>query len=407
MCKVSATYPQLQQQWYNTTVKPNLFPTKIALVYDWVNTPYGGAERVLVALHKIFPQAPLYTAVYDPKVATWAKDFTIKTSFLQNILFSQQRHRELLPLLPLAFESLDLTAFDLVISITSAQAKAIKVHPNALHICYLLTPTRYLWSHTHKYQQGRLQPIKALIFSWLRQWDYQVAQKPQVIIAISQLVKQRTQKYYRRSTHPVIYPPFQFNYQTKILQTVDRKAEYYLVVSRLVPYKKVDLCIRTCVNLGKNLIIVGDGPESKNIQSLIQKLDPQQKLITWYSQLTDTELQHVYAAAKALLLPAEEDFGITALEAQAFGKPVIVYQHSGAAEVVKNGITGIHFSDQTLESLSGAILESQQHHFDSAVIKSHALLYNERTFMSQFETAVRAAWEKHQIDIQKGPHVKC
>lgn len=373
------------------------FPLRVALVYDWVNTPHGGAERVLLALHKIFPQAPLYTSLYDSKVAKWADVFDIRTSYLQEIPFAKQSHRELLPLMPSAFEHLNLSQYELVISVTSAEAKAVNVSKSALHICYLLTPTRYLWSHTHEYQTGLLKPIKAMMFAHLRQWDFHAAQQPDEIIPISKLVQKRTQKYYQRKTLPVIYPPFSLNAQLfQSEKTFKNLSNYYLVVSRLVGYKKVELCINTCITLQKQLVIIGDGPDAEQIASVIEKNDPHKKYIHWFQKTSDKSLMQAYSASKALLLPAEEDFGITALEAQAFGKPVIVYRNSGAAEVVKEGTTGIHFSQQTPEALSKAISDLEGKTWNSDVIKSHAAQYNERAFIDQFRKAIEKAWQQHK-----------
>lgn len=373
------------------------FPTRVALVYDWVNTPYGGAERVLTALHKIFPDAPLYTSVYDKEVANWAKDFDIRTSYLQELPLAKQAHRELLPLMPSVFEHLHLQQYELIISITSAEAKGVNIHRNALHICYLLTPTRYLWSHTHEYQTGLLAPLKALMFSKLRAWDFKAAQKPDVIIPISKLVAHRTKKYYQRETAPVIYPPFNLEHKVdKQEKTFRDLKDYFLIVSRLVGYKKVELCVYACIQLQKQMVLVGDGPDSARIEKLISQKDPHHKYIHWFRRLSDDDLQQAYSASKALLLPAEEDFGITALEAQAFGKPVIVYQHSGAAEVVLENTTGIHFSEQTIEALSTAILETEKKVWKTDVIKSHATQYNEQAFMDQFRKAVTTAWQQHK-----------
>ncbi|MEO8581075.1 MAG: glycosyltransferase [Patescibacteria group bacterium] len=378
-------------------MKSSDLPKRVALVYDWVNTPFGGAERVLLALHKIFPDAPLYTSIYDRSVAKWAKVFDVRTSYLQEIPFAKQHHRELLPLMPSAFEHLDLSRYDLVISITSAEAKAVQVSPRALHLCYLLTPTRYLWSHTFEYQTGILKPIKAFVFSLLRRWDFKVAQKPTAFIPISRLVQQRCEKYYRRKTLPVIYPPFSLNSQLPEKSSQFKGlSDYYIVVSRLVGYKKIELCIKACISLKRKLLIIGDGPDDSKVSRLIEFLDPESQFIFWYERLSDAELKQAYASSIALLLPAEEDFGITALEAQAFGKPVLVFRHSGAAEVVKEGKSGIHFSHQTTNSLSTAMLELEKKHWDSDVIKSLTSQYNEQAFIEQFHETVLTAWNNHQ-----------
>ena len=192
---------------------------RIALVYDRVNTPYGGAEKVLLALHQAFPQAPLFTSVFHPR-AVWAKIFKIKTSFLQKVPFANQLHRFFVPLMPLAFESLDLSMYDIIISVTSAEAKGIITRPNQLHVCYMLTPTRYLYSHRAHYEQTHwpfkiplLNFFSRKLFDYLTWWDQVAAQRPDVIIPISGLVKKRIEKYYQRAVSDVIYPPVDLNEQ--------------------------------------------------------------------------------------------------------------------------------------------------------------------------------------------------
>jgi glycosyltransferase involved in cell wall biosynthesis len=355
-----------------------------------------------MALHKLFPKAPLYTSVYDEDTATWAKTFDVRTSFLQDIPFAKQNHRQFLPLMPSAFESFDLSEFDCVISITSAEAKGVVVSPNTFHICYLLTPTRYLWSHTYEYQTGVLKPLKAFVFSILRRWDYKVAQNLDVIIPISKLVQVRTEKYYRRQTEPVIYPPFSLSDTVLPKQnTVFTDKEYFLAIARMVSYKKIPLCIQACVEMKKQLVLIGDGPQASEVEQAIQKFDPEKKFVHWFKSVSDQDLAQAYSHAKAFLLPAEEDFGITALEAQAHGRPVIVYHRSGAAETVIDQTTGIHFIEQNVTHLKKAMQMSEAKHWDSDVIKLHATQYNEQKFLAQFETAVKKAWTKH-LSSQKG-----
>ena len=227
----------------------NVQSLRVALVYDRVNTPHGGAERVLLSLHTLFPQAPLYTSLYDADVAQWANVFDVRPSFLQQIPFAKKNHRELLALMPLAFSRIDLSGYDLVLSVTSAEAKGVKVGKSALHVSYLLTPPRYLWSHTHEYQTGALKHLRALVFSYLRRWDFRISQNITALIPISQLVKKRAEKYYQRQIEEVIYPPFHFKAISKKQKTFRNIDAYYLIVGRLVSDKKVDMVIRTCARL--------------------------------------------------------------------------------------------------------------------------------------------------------------
>jgi len=358
---------------------------RVALVYDWVNTRHGGAEQVLISLQKLFPDAPLYTSVYDKRQATWADSFEVRPSRLQFFPFSSCFHREYLPLMPWAFSTLNLDEFDIVISVTSAQAKGITVGPKTLHVCYLLTPTRYLWSHTLEYQKGLLQPLKTVVCSVMRVWDYWASQKPDIIIPISEVVKKRAEKYYRRKIEPVIYPPFQPFEQMVV--NPKQEGQYFLVVSRLVDYKKIEIAIQACVAQNQALLIVGDGPNKGALQE-------KSHLVRFRSGLSSSQLASVYAQAKALLLPAEEDFGLVALEAQSFGIPVIVYSRSGAAEVVIDGETGIHVSEQTAQAFSQAIGIFSQTEWKKQAIQNHSKQYNERVFHNHFLTAVEKQFEE-------------
>src|SRR3989344_2621203 len=240
---------------------------KVALVYDRVNK-WGGAERVLLALHKIFPDAPLYTSVYDNDKAPWAKVFKIKTSFLQNFPFASQNHEFYAPLMPLVFESFGFDEYDLVISVTSEAAKGVLTKPKTKHVCLCLTPTRYLWSGYNNYF---IDPIFKLIskpFVWyLRWWDRVAAKRPDIYIAISQEVRSRIKRYYQRES-VVVYPPVELSNKAKRTKHITPNTKYFLVVSRLVPYKRIDVAIDACNALSYPLVIVGEGSEKKRLKEL-------------------------------------------------------------------------------------------------------------------------------------------
>jgi glycosyltransferase involved in cell wall biosynthesis len=238
---------------------------KIALLYDRVNK-WGGAERVLLALHEVFPNAPLFTAVYSSENAPWAKVFPeVIPTFLQNIPFAKDKHELLGTFTPIAFENLDLAGCDLVISITSEAAKGVIVRPPARHICYCLTPTRYLWSGYDIYFKNPfLELVSRPFVSYLKSWDRIAAQRPDKMIAISYAVKKRIKKYYNRQSE-VIFPPVEIdNFKIKNSKKHKRE-EFFLVVSRLVPYKMVDLAISAFNDLGLPLYIVGTGSEKEKL----------------------------------------------------------------------------------------------------------------------------------------------
>jgi len=319
---------------------------KVALVYDRLNK-WGGAERVLLALHKLFPQAPLYTSVYDREKAPWARVFNVRTSFLQNFPFAIH-HEFYAILMPIAFESFNFDEFDLVISVTSEAAKGIITKPQTKHICYCLTPTRYLWSGYDEYFKNLFLKLASKPAVWyLKFWDKIVANRPDVFIAISKEVQARIKKYYKkRST--VIYPPID-NLNYKVLDNEYEKGNYFLIVSRLVPYKKIDLAIKAFNKLKLPLKIVGTGSECKHLKKIAGPT------IEFLGNLTDKELVGYYSGCRALIFPGIEDFGLTILEAQSFGKPIIALRSGGALETIIERKTGIFFNELNIESLIKAI----------------------------------------------------
>jgi glycosyltransferase involved in cell wall biosynthesis len=319
---------------------------KVALVYDRLNK-WGGAERVLLALHKLFPKAPLYTSVYDRKKAPWADVFEVRTSFLQNFPFST--HHELFaPLMPLAFESFNFDEFDLVISVTSEAAKGIITKPRTKHICYCLTPTRYLWSGYDEYFKNPLfRLIATPLTLYLKFWDKIAATRPDEYIAISKEVQGRIKKYYGRESE-VIYPSFSFEAFIGSNLALTQNP-YYLIVSRLVPYKKIDLAIKAFNKLKLPLKIIGTGVEMNRLKAISGST------IEFLGYLTDKELVGYYRDCRALVFPGIEDFGLTILEAQSFGKPVIAFKAGGALETITEGKTGIFFDESNAESLIKAV----------------------------------------------------
>jgi len=272
---------------------------RVALVYDRLNK-WGGAERVLLVLHKLFPDAPLYTSVYNKKKASWADVFDIRTSFLQKIPDASSSHEILAPLMPLAFESFSFDEYDLVISLTSESAKGIITKPHTLHVCYCLTPTRYLWSGYDEYfKNPYLRYLAKPAVSYLRMWDKVAASRPDRYIAISQEVKRRIKKYYDRDSE-VIYPPVEFGRSTFSSLGGNPPAPYFLIVSRLVPYKKIDIAIKVFNKLKLPLKIVGVGSEEKKLKNMSNNN------IEFLGYLTDKELVRYYSDCCALIFPGIE-----------------------------------------------------------------------------------------------------
>lgn len=357
---------------------------KVALVYDRVNK-IGGAERVLMTLHEIWPKAPLYTAVYNPQTAPWAKDFKVIPSFLQKFPFAKTNHEFYPWLTPLAFESFNFDDYDVVVSVTSEAAKGIITKPKTLHLCYCLTPTRYLWSHYDLYfQNPAFRFIAKPIVSYLRMWDKIASQRPDIYIAISKEVQRRIKNYYDRESI-VVYPPIKIpnsklqisnNFQNPKSKT--QNTGYFLVVSRLVPYKRIDIAIEAFNYLGWPLKIIGTGLEMGRLKGMARRN------IEFLGNLTDQQLMRYYKDCVALVFPGDEDLGLVILEAQNFGKPVIAFKGGGALETVVEGKTGEFFYPQNKDALIKTLKEFKSLKFNDSDCTAQAKKFNKKRFKEQF-----------------------
>jgi glycosyltransferase involved in cell wall biosynthesis len=354
---------------------------KVAIVYDRVNK-FGGAERVLLALHEMFPDAPLYTSVYKKEKAKWAEVFPkIYTSYLQNIPILRNYHEIIGWLMPLAFESFDFKDYDLVISVTSEAAKGIITGTKTYHVCYCLTPTRYLWSGYNEYFSSRiLKFVTKPIVNYLRWWDKVAGQRPDKIIAISTEVQKRIEKYYGRKSE-IIFPPVNKFQELKSYKQVIKN--YYLYVGRLVKYKKVGLLVDTFNELGLPLVIVGSGSEESKLKLKAKKN------IKFLGNIKDEELIGVYSKSKAFLMPQDEDFGITAVEAQSFGVPVIAFKSGGALDTVINNKTGIFFNEQTVTSLKEAIAKFDTMRFNDGYLRNNAKRFDKVIFKKRLNSLIK------------------
>ena len=324
---------------------------RIAIVYDWIDK-WGGVERVLLHLNTLFPTAHFYTSAVDYKTAQWARHLWIKTSFLQSFPgFIRSKRALLLPLFPLVFESFRFDEYDLVISITSSFAKGIITKPSTQHICYLLTPPRYLWSHINDYISPLLRILGMPLHTHLKKWDTYAAKRPDGYISLSKTTAGRAKEYYTVES-PVVYPPFDTQYwdaakkKMKKPPTIIFAKPYYLWVGRMESYKKADLVRDAAQFIGTHsFIFVGTG----SLEKSIKKNAPSNCQFT--GAISDEELSYLYLHADALIMPQNEDFGYVALEAQYHGCPVIAYSRGGALETVKDGITGIFFEEQSVDCL--------------------------------------------------------
>jgi len=344
---------------------------KVALVHDYLNQ-MGGAERVVMAFHEIFPDAPVYTSIYDPqRVDPAFQKMDIRTSFMQKFPLVTKHHQPYLPFYPFAMESLNLRSYDLVLSSSSAFAKGVITRPETMHICYCHTPMRWCWNYDEYVEREQLGKIARSVLPFfitgLRTWDQTSSMRVDHFIANSPMVAERIRKYYRRDA--VVIPPpvdasrFSFD-------PTAQPEDYFLIVSRLIPYKRIDLAIDACNKLHLPLVIVGSG---RDLERLRKMAGP---TIRFLGRLSDKEVLYYYAHCRAFLFPGEEDFGITPLEAQASGRPVLAYSAGGALASVIDGVTGAFFKEQTVESLASVLEAFDEHRFDPQTIRNHALEFD-------------------------------
>lgn len=373
-------------------MKSSLENLNIALVHDWL-TDLAGQERVLLEILKIFPQADIYTSVYDRKEMVAYNKFDVKTTYLQGYPLLKKKRELLVPLLPRAFESLDLSKYDLVISQTTFAAKGVITKPETIHICYCHTPTRYLWEQEidPRSNSGMFSGIRKKVAHKLRIWDKVAADRPDFYLANSNYVQRRIKKYYGRDSK-VMYPPVNVNKFTPAKKSSDIK-DYYLFVSRLITYKKCDLVIEAFNKLKLPLKIIGRGPEKEKLIKMANSN------IEFLGYLSDEEMRKYYREARAFVFAAEEDFGIVPVEAMAAGRPVIAYGKGGVAETVVDGKTGKLFAEQTAESLVDAVKKFNPKDYDGGEIRKQAEKFSDERFQKEFREAVEEIIQKSKAQI--------
>jgi len=360
---------------------------KIAIVHDYLNQA-GGAERVVGTLHTMFPGAPIFTTILD-RSSLWEvlRDADIRTSWMQKLPLLKRHFKAYLLFYPGAIERFDLREYDLVISSSSAFGKAAITRPGALHICYCHTPMRFVWDYERYMEREQYgSPVRAVLVPVLRRfrtWDVKTASRPNLYVANSTVVADRIKRFYGRDS--IIVPP---PVAVQRFTPVDKAEDFYLIVSRLNPYKRVDLVVKAFNDLGRKLVIIGDGPD----RTVLEKMAKPN--ITFLGRLPDPEVADYYARCKALLFPGDEDFGIVPLEANAAGRPVIAFKAGGALDTVIDGETGIFFSELTPESLSAAVLRAEKTTWDSVAIRKHAEDYAEPRFRERFMRLVEDVVEK-------------
>ena len=329
--------------------------TRVALIHDWLNQ-VGGAENVLEVLVRMFPGAPVFTSMYAPDLMPPAyRSWDIRTSFMQRLPGVTTHHQLYLPLYPSAFRRMNLAGYDLVLSNKSGFCHGVPVPAGARHICYCLAPTRFLWQYeayrVREQLSSKVDLLLQPVIAALRRWDYAAAQRVHQFIAISTEIQDRIRRFYHRES-TIIYPPVDI---TRFQPSDQAPQNYYLAGGRLVPYKRVDLAVKACSELGLKLLVYGDGRDRPALERLAGPT------VTFLGRVPWERLGKLFADARAFIFPGLEDFGIAPVEAQAAGRAVIAYAGGGALDTVLPGQTGEFFAEQTVESLSAALA-----HFDPA-----------------------------------------
>jgi len=375
---------------------------KIAFVHEWLVT-YAGAERVLEEMINCFPDADIFSLIefLGPDNKHFIKEKNVKTSFIQKLPFSKKKYRSYLMLMPIAVEQFDLSEYDIIITSSYAVSKGVLVGPDQLHICMCYSPIRYAWDLQHQYlnesnlSHGLKSILAKYILHKMRMWDTRTSNGVDNFIAISKFIRRRINKAYRRNSK-VIYPPVNINKFS--LQST--KENYYLIASRMVPYKKIPLIVEAFNKLSdKTLVVIGNGPE---FQKCKQFKSPNVKLLGW--QPNDVLVDYMQRA-KAFIFPALEDFGIVPLEAQACGTPVICYGKGGCKETIIGDVdadkpTGVFFNEQTVDSVVESInyFEENIDKFHAANCRDNALRFNPNRFRNEFSEFVISMWQEFRKD---------
>src|SRR3989344_3057679 len=360
---------------------------RVALVHDYL-TQLGGAERVLESLAAMYPDAPIFTLLYDETgTQGMFRDRDIRTSFLQRFWGAKKYHRLFPPLMPQAVEAFDLRGFDLVISSASSFAKGVITHPGTVHVSFVHTPLRYAWDDSQRYVE-EFQAFPAVLkhlarpaLTYLRLWAREAAQRPDVLVANSAHVQQRIRKYYGREAH-IVYPPARTSTCTDIQGAAD---DAYLMWGRLMAYKRFDLGIRAAASAGVPLRIIGQGPELRQLKRIAGTN------VTFLGAANDTALRRELTSAKAVVFPQEEDFGIIAAEALAAGVPVIAFRKGGATEIVRDGKDGVFIEEQTTEALAGAMAGFDPTNFSPDTLRARAAEFDESVFVQNMQSVIDRA----------------
>lgn len=365
---------------------------RLALVHDWLNQN-GGAEDVLEHLVRFFPDSPVYTSMYAPDLMPAEyRAWDIRRTWMDRLPGIHRHHQRYLPLYPLAFRNLDLSTYDVVLSNKSGFCHGVNVGAETLHICYCLTPTRYVWdleAYLDREQFGRgVRAAARLVAKLYRRWDYAAAQRVGQFIAISTEVQARIQRIYGRES-TIVYPPVEVAARFAPSDVTD---DYFLVVSRLVPYKRIDLAVQACTRLGLPLIVGGQGRDRARLEAMAGPT------VQFIGYVPDQDLPDLFARCRAFIFPGLEDFGITPVQAQAAGRPVIAFRGGGVLDTVIPGKTGSLFAEPTVESLAGVLQMFDDAQFDPSVLRVHAMQFDSAVFERAITGYVSRAWDAFRAE---------
>lgn len=369
---------------------------KVAIVCDWL-TNMGGAEEVVLTLAKAFPGAPIYTSTYVPETMPKFAQLDVRTTYLQNLPKPLKKLHKFFPMLRVkAFQKLDLSEFDIIISSSSAESKQVrKTRPEQVHICYCHTPIRYYWSHYAQYKKdpgfGKLNWLvrlaMPLMVPQLKKRDYQAAQNVDVFIANSETTRNRIEKYYKKPA-TVVHPPV----DVRRFSPARTRQDCYVTVGRQVPYKHHDIAVQACTNLGKKLLVFGNGPEHEKLTKIA---GPTVKFRTdRYGNASDAKLTEALNHARGFIFPSEEDFGIVTVEALAAGAPVVGYARGGTTDIVEDGVSGVLFQDQSVKAVEEAIEKLETTTFLPATLQRKAKRFDTVLFINKMQKIVRDAYKR-------------
>ena len=364
----------------------------LVLVHDWLNQ-MGGAEDVLADLVNLYPDSPIYTSLYAPDIMPDVyRQWDIRTLWIDKLPAIHQQHQPYLPLYPLAWQGLDLSEYNVILSNKSGFCHGLQFNPRGtIHICYCLAPTRYVWqldSYIKREGIGKVaeMALRPLV-SIMKKWDYAAAQRVTHFIAISTEIRERIQTYYNRDS-VIIYPPVDTSRFKPVAQSAVE--DYFLIVSRLIPYKRIDLAVQAATRLGVPLKIGGKGRDMERLRVMAGDT------VEFLGYVSDEDLPQLMAKAKAFIFPGLEDFGITPVQAEAAGRPVIAYKGGGALDTVIEGVTGEYFTEQTVDSLAAVMQSFDAAKYDPVTIRNHALKFDSAIFKQQISAFVEQAWQAHQ-----------